>query len=178
MTIKKNKKNHAGRPPKYKTALQLQTKIDRYFKSGLHIETVIVGKGEAQKAIEVAYPTITGLVMYCGFSNRHSFYDLEKQDEFSHTIKMARSRLEQHYEMLLQRGLGAGAIFALKNFGWRDTTEINHSGRIDLSDMQDHPILSKYMHIPIPAQPVNRVSNKELVNIDVTPCVAEVKKLT
>jgi hypothetical protein len=36
---------------------------------------------------------------------------------------------------LLQRGLGAGAIFALKNFGWID--ELKYSAEIKVTMMPD-----------------------------------------
>lgn len=64
--------------------------------------------------------TITGLVLHCGFASRQSFYAYEKKPEFSYIIKRARTLIEKEYELCLRRGLGAGAIFALKNFGWTD----------------------------------------------------------
>ena len=122
--------NPVGRPPKYKTAEELQTKISEYFKSGHRSRTVTDKEGFP---VKVPILTITGLVHYCGFCDRHSFYDLEKQDKFSHTIKQARSFIEQEYEEMLQRGLGAGAIFALKNFGWSDKSEVEVSGDINVN---------------------------------------------
>ena len=41
-------------------------------------------------------------------------------------IKNARTRIEQHYEELVQEG-NSGAIFALKNFGWSDKQETEHT---------------------------------------------------
>lgn len=116
--------NKNGRPPKYATPRKLQKAIDDYFKNGVAVRWDTVGKGEAKKRVRVKMPTITGLVLHCGFCDRHSFYAYEKIPLFSHTIKMARSRIEQHYENLLQQGLGAGAIFALKNFGWKDERQL------------------------------------------------------
>ena len=102
--------NPVGRPPLYKTSEELQIKINEFFDSKPY------GK-----------ITITGLVRFLGFCNRQSFYDLESKEEFSYTIKSARNRLEETYEGLLQDGLGAGAIFALKNFGWKDNSGIELS---------------------------------------------------
>lgn len=102
----------AGRPPKYSKAEDLEAKIQEYFdkvvKSGDHI-------------------TISGLVLHCGFSDRASFYDYEKKPEFTHTIKRARTLIEEDYEKYLRTGNATGAIFALKNFGWTDKREIDQT---------------------------------------------------
>ena len=95
----------AGRPPIFKTSEKLQKKIDSYFKDS------------------PTAPTITGLVLHCGFCDRQSFYDYEKKPKFSYTIKAARLKIEHGYEKDL-RGTNAGGsiIFALKNLGWTDKT--------------------------------------------------------
>jgi len=117
-----------GRPPKYKTAEELQKKIDEYFASGLRKIPFPIGKGDAQTIIEIELPTITGLVLHCEFCSRQAFYDYEKKEEFKYTIKKARTRIEQHYEeeLLISRN-SAGPIFALKNLGWSDKQEIDHT---------------------------------------------------
>ena len=58
-----------------------------------------------------------------GFCDRQSFHDYAKKPEFSFAVKKAKTMIEKVYEILLQDGLGAGAIFALKNFGWKDSQE-------------------------------------------------------
>jgi len=120
-------KKAIGRPPLYKKPEDLQKKVDEYFISGRNTRKVTVGKGDSLQVIEIPIVTICGLVRYCGFCNRGSFYDYEKNPEFTNTIKNARNRIEEEYEELLQRGLGAGAIFALKNFGWIDTPLVDNS---------------------------------------------------
>lgn len=45
----------------------------------------------------------------------------------SYPIKKALAKIEENYEQGLFTRNPAGAIFALKNFGWRDTKEIKHS---------------------------------------------------
>lgn len=120
-------KNPRGRPPKYKTAEELQAKIDEYFVSGVSMRKIITGPTNNRKIDLIAVPTITGLVRFLGFCDRRSFYDLEKQKEFSYTIKAARNRIEEIYEMQLQTGNAPGAIFALKNFGWTDTPAIDQT---------------------------------------------------
>lgn len=121
----KNKSNPVGRPPLYKTPQALQKKIEEYFKKGRHTRKVLSNG----KLTELPFITISDLVLYLGFCDRHSFYDLEKQEKFSHTIKRARSFIEREYEEQLQLCNVAGAIFALKNFGWTDKTELEHSGK-------------------------------------------------
>jgi len=120
-----------SRPPLYNNPEDLQIKIDEYFSKGYTTRKVLSKDGKI--SIDVPIITITGLVRYCGFESRQSFYAYEDKPEFSYTIKSARNKIEEVYEGLLQSGLGAGAIFALKNFGWVDEQKIAHSGGITLS---------------------------------------------
>jgi len=101
-----------ARPPKYKTADELQDKIDEYF-------AIVELTGKKV--------TITGLCLELGFESRQSFYHLENNDKFSYTIKRARMQIENHYEQLLQGNSVAGPIFALKNLGWTDSQSIDHT---------------------------------------------------
>jgi hypothetical protein len=123
----------AGRPPLFETKEQMQKAIDLYFNEGVTKKQIAVGKAPNQEVIEIEVPTITGLCYYLGFESRQSFYDYEKVSEFSYTIKRARTFIEQHYEELLQVGNTTGAIFALKNFGWSDKQEIEHSGDLTIT---------------------------------------------
>lgn len=115
-----------GRPAKYKTADDIQQAIDDYFQ---HPPTkkVVIGKGDNQQEIELPVLTLTGLAYHLGFESRQSFYDYENRPEFSYVLKRARLFIEREYEMQLQSGSPTGAIFALKNFGWRDTQAIDHT---------------------------------------------------
>lgn len=104
-----------GRPSLFNTALELENLIDLYFE----------GLAEDEKT-----PTITGLALHLGFESRQSVYDYEKRnDEFSYTIKRARLKVENAYEEALLSRNSTGAIFALKNFGWADKQEIDHSSK-------------------------------------------------
>lgn len=125
-------KHPGGRPLKYKTAEELQAKIDEYFEIGVNKRLVVTGPPNNRRESFVAIPTICGLTAYCGFADRHSFYDYGKSKEFSNTIKQARNRIEQNYEELLQTGVATGAIFALKNFGWIDTPAIDQSSHLHI----------------------------------------------
>ena len=69
--------------------------------------------------------TITGLALHLGFESRQSVYDYEKNGLFSYTIKKARLRVENFYEENLMGDHTAGAIFALKNFGWADNQNVS-----------------------------------------------------
>lgn len=126
------KKSNAGRPPKYKTAEELQKKIEEYFDWWYRTKEVVrkIGK-DKYEVYHKPMITITDLVLFLWFSDRHSFYDYEKRPEFSHTIKRARTFIEREYEELAQMWLTT-AIFALKNFWRTDKQEIEHSGDLDI----------------------------------------------
>ena len=103
-----------GRPLLYKNTDELQEAIDRYFET------------------HEKY-TISGLAYHLGFESRQSFYDYEKRDNFSYTIKRARLRIEIYYESLLGKAGGAGGpIFALKNLGWSDKQEIETNVNLNI----------------------------------------------
>ena len=111
--------NHTiGRPPIYKSPEEMQKNIDMYFKEGSKKKIIVDGKNT-----KVSIPTITGLTLFLGFGDRASFYDYGKKEIFSHTIKRARLRIAEDYEIQLrtQSSGQAGTIFGLKNIdGWRD----------------------------------------------------------
>jgi len=116
----------AGRPPMYETPEELQIKVDEYFeyvKGELKSVSVEKGVYDEQYNREPEKVTITGLTLYLGFCDRHSFYQYGEKEEFTHTIKKAHSRIEQHYENLIQGNNVAGPIFALKNLRWKDQTQ-------------------------------------------------------
>jgi hypothetical protein len=138
----KKRKNHkkqpnpVGRPPLYNSPKELQTAIDEYFKTEAYVDLGLVKnkKGKSTR-VQRYVPTITGLVVFLGFSSRDTFYEYEKKPEFTDTIKKARTRIEQAYERLLHGANCTGAIFALKNFGWQDKTEHELSGEIKFVQM-------------------------------------------
>lgn len=128
-----------GRPLKYSTAKELQDAIDQYFKDGAPKRIIKTGKGNNIQAVEISVPTMTGIALYLGFLDRQSMHDYEKRGEFRDVIKNARARVEQSYEENLQTPAPAGSIFALKNFGWHDTQDLNVSQRstvpVPIADM-------------------------------------------
>jgi len=120
-------KRPEGRPPLFKTPEELESKVDEYFETGCRVREVIVGPANRREKALLKVPTITGLTLFLGFSNRQSFYDYEKRPEFSDSIKSARTRIEMEYEEQLACGAPTGAIFALKQFGWKDSPLIDQS---------------------------------------------------
>ncbi len=116
--------NPVGRPLKFKTCEQLDAKIDEYFTTGRRVVTKYDKDG---KSYDVAKVTLTDLCIFLGFCDKCSFYDYEKKPEFSHSIKRARIMVEREYEERLETQYSTGAIFALKNFGWRDKQDIDLS---------------------------------------------------
>src|SRR4051812_24686350 len=110
----------AGRPAKYESSADLQQKVEQYF---AHIKET----GEAA--------TITGIALWLGFESRQSFYDYEESEEFSYAIKRSRLKVEHEYELCLHKQSPTGAIFALKNMGWKDKSEVDQkvTGGVNIS---------------------------------------------
>lgn len=103
--------NKMGKPLKFKTVEELQKKIDDYFYSC----------DEENDPI-----TITGLALALD-TTRETLCDYEEKDAYSDTIKKAKLRVQHAYEKrLVKRGNG-GDIFALKNFGWKDKSEVDNT---------------------------------------------------
>ena len=104
-----------GRPLKFKTNEELSEKIEEFF---------AVTPMEEQ--------TITGLALHLD-TTRELLCDYALKDEFSDTIKKAKLKVEHAYEI---RGMEKGTsfdIFRLKNMGWKDKQETEHSGSLNFS---------------------------------------------
>ena len=97
--------NKVGRPLKFKTVEELQSKIDAYFESTPKEEW-----------------TITGLALALD-TYRQTLLNYEEKDEYLDTIKKAKQMVEYSYEIDLKKSGRTGTIFALKNFDWKDKTE-------------------------------------------------------
>lgn len=136
--------NNGGRPPAYESVEELQQAVDAYFvyiegeshEEEVEIEVKKKGKVEKVKVKQQVwdrYPepaTVTGLALYLGFCSRQSLYDYEKDAKFSYIIKKGKARIEHNYEKALHGEKPTGAIFALKNMGWDDKTQLDHSGNV------------------------------------------------
>ena len=124
-----------GRPAKFETIEALQNAIDKYFDSCFDMDV------ETGKKIQVEPFTITGLALALGTS-RETLMDIENGNgpysdkSFSDAIKIAKLRCQNFAEKNMFTAKNpAGAIFALKNYGWKDKQEIdtNVSGEITVT---------------------------------------------
>jgi hypothetical protein len=104
-----------ARPRVYDSPDELLKQIEQYFIDCL----------EAKER-----PTVTGLALFLGFASKQSLYDYEKDDRFSYPIKRALTMIECELEKRLENQSVSGIIFALKNMGWTDKVQTEHSGEI------------------------------------------------
>mgnify|MGYP001603380990 CR=1 FL=1 len=108
-----------GQPKKFEDVEELEGLIVQYFQS--------LEKEDNEGKVYYLPATITGLALALGFCSRQSVYDYEKDDRFSYIIKKARLMVENGYEKSLFSKHSTGAIFALKNMGWRDKQEVDNT---------------------------------------------------
>ncbi|NRA30394.1 MAG: hypothetical protein HRU11_09035 [Parvularculaceae bacterium] len=100
--------SEAGRPRLYDDPLLFEAKVNQYF------DTLPVGGLGS-------IPTVAGLALFLGFSDRHSLGEYGKREGFSATVKRAKTLIEQdrsqrlvskdHYTPGLQMDL-------VSNHGW------------------------------------------------------------
>lgn len=101
-----------GKPPKNnpKDVDSIQKKIDAYFKD--------CEKKEKR-------PTYTGLALALGYCDRSTIWRVSQSESpISQPIKRAMLMIECVYEEMLGANACTGAIFALKNRGWKDKSEM------------------------------------------------------
>lgn len=100
-----------GRPKAFKSVEEVEEKINAYFN---YCE-------EKEKPY-----TMSGLAYYLGI-DRKTLLNYSKNEEYFHTIKKARDKVQMQLEECLYRlGNNSGVIFNLKNnFDWKD--KIEHS---------------------------------------------------
>jgi hypothetical protein len=119
-----DEKNLGGRPPIFSTPEELQNAVDLYF-----IQCDDPDKPKPK--------TICGLALSLGFVDRQSLYDYEKRPQFSCIIKKAMLMVEDSYETRAGHSNNpAGAIFVLKNMGWKDKHETEHSGGLQVTRVE------------------------------------------
>lgn len=112
-----------GRPKCFESPEELQQKIDDYFRSD-DAYTISWVDGEEVKAFT---PTMSGLALYLDV-DRKTIVNYGKDEQYFHTIKKARLRIESHIEKKLYGNNVTGLIFNLKNnFDWKDKTEVNQT---------------------------------------------------
>lgn len=118
--------NDGGRPALFNSPQELQSMVDAYFNGGANLREYPTAVG----IVKIHVYTISGLTYFLGFNSRSTFYEYENKVEFSDIIKKARLRIEMNYEENLIDKACTGSIFALKNMGWSDKTEIDHNVNI------------------------------------------------
>ena len=109
--------NNGGRPPKFALPEELEEKCLSYFEYCID---------------NTEKPTITGLTLYVGFCERKSWDDYAKKDEFVHIVKRAKLTVENSYET----SATTFDMFALKNMGWKDKTEVELGGDVNIPIME------------------------------------------
>ncbi len=108
--------NSVGRPKMFQSVEIMQEKIDEYFK-------------DCKESKEPLCITGLCIALSC---DRVTLLNYSKDEEFFSTIKKAKLLCENYAEKQLYKGRNVvGSIFNLKNnYGWREKTEVEHSGDI------------------------------------------------
>lgn len=102
------KKNKVGRPLMYKTAEELQAKVEEYFDSTDRI-------------------TFAGLAYHLGLS-REALYNYEERDQFVDVVKRARDRVKAVFEeRAIYEPNPTGVIFVMKNLGYSDNIKTENT---------------------------------------------------
>ena len=101
-------------------------------------------------------PTWTGLAMHLGFESRKSLHDYGQKDRFSYSVKRALQRIENKYEKAISANNPTGAIFALKNFGWADKHEIDHTTKGE--KVESAPVINVYNQAPPIAESEDQIN--------------------
>ena len=116
VTTIKEEKNKGGRPRKYQSPELFDAAVESYFAH--------CNDPENKEPI-----TWTGLCLFMGFYGRAELDNYLEYEGFSNSVKRAKSLVEFAYEKrLVLSDKPTGPIFALKNFGWKDTQQTELSG--------------------------------------------------
>lgn len=135
-----------GRPPKYTSVEEIESKIEAYFKkcAGEPLlddqGNAVTDKHGAPIIIGRKPPTMTGLALALGFNSRQSLLNYQGKKQFLDTITRAKSFIEAYAEeRLFDRDGVQGAKFSLiNNFkGWSEKP----------ADDGDNDLLAKAMEI-------------------------------
>lgn len=110
-----------NKPLKFKTAQDLQNKINAYFKEC--------------KLKEIPL-SITGLALALD-TNRQTLINYQNKDGYENIIDRAKLMIENAYEIRLINNGRSGDIFALKNFGWTDRQEIDNNIKVGKNSIDE-----------------------------------------
>lgn len=109
------KKATRGRPRKIETPEDFNALVDAYLDKQVAEEKPV---------------TLTGCILAMGIHSRSTLDNYEERPEFSGPVKRLRLIVEAAYEARLHGNNPTGAIFALKNMGWKDTQTKEHTGTV------------------------------------------------
>ncbi len=134
--------DHPGQPLLFKTKEDLQEKIDAYFASCYRFN-------EETEQNECIRPLTISWLAVDLETSRRTLVNYEEKEEFFHTIKKAKQRIESWTEEQLYRNTQVtGVIFNLKNnYDWKDKQEIDQTLKWELKvnnvkDLSDDELLS------------------------------------
>lgn len=141
MGVVSHDRHPGGRPRIYESLEELEQAIEDYFFPEQDIIGVSGYPTGEKKKIRISKPSVTGLALALGFADKTTLYEYRDRPEFSYPIKRSLTMIEQWHEERLSENSVAGAIFALKNMGWKDKTEtdLNHSGTAEWSVVMKRP---------------------------------------
>ena len=133
--------NPVGRPPKFKSAAEIQALIDAYFESCKGEVLMVDGQPFLDKngrpiLINSRPPTVTGLALALGFHSRQTLLNYQARKEFVDTITRAKMRVEEYCETrLFDKDGQRGAEFNLRyNFRWaqedKDDSDEDRTGGV------------------------------------------------
>ncbi len=109
-----------SRPPLFTTPDDFKAVADGYF---------------AEREAREQPFTVNGLALALGMT-RETLLRYGEKAGFSDAVKETRARLEDYWESRLAGNNAAGTIFWLKNQGWSDKVETQHSGEIGISRVE------------------------------------------
>ena len=132
-----------ARPLKYKTVDELQAAIDQYFEDCKgkprlgEYGSAVTDKHGNPIIVDSKPPTITGLALALGFTNRQTLLNYQGKKQFLDTITRAKARCEEYAESRLYDRDGAnGAQFSLKyNFRWDAQKDAESDGVKIIDDL-------------------------------------------
>jgi hypothetical protein len=105
-----------GRPLKFTSVEEVESVVDTYFKENPEDEW-----------------TVTGLCLALDCT-RDTLITYGKKEDFFDTIKRAKLKIHNAYEKDLRKKGRSGDIFALKNFGWTDKSEVEMNANVTKMD--------------------------------------------
>lgn len=120
-----------GRPRLYQSPEDFDAKVNEYYQHCMAKDEPI---------------TWTGLALFLGFSSRQSIDEYANYDGFSDSVKRAKLLVEWAYEKRACGNNATGPIFILKNLGWSDKQQVDHSssdGSMTPAKQIDYSKLSK-----------------------------------